>query len=159
MNPQEKQDQPQVKLVCRECGNETVTVVPNVQATGPLLYLCKGCAGSRRMIDGMSQEQIEANPLARRLYPNRHNRLDRIREKARAKKFYRRNGFTYQERDQRVNACGWNCFFCGCLLTKEAQKPNSIVMHYTDAARSLENAVPSCRPCQCRKVGPRSTAL
>jgi len=160
----EGQDQPELALepttlLCRGCGvnSRTLSIPLDIVLTNRECFTCKDCNGRKSMVDDLSEEQVAKSTLARQVARERAKvRLGYVvcrRMEDRERKFRRRNGFTHAERDARVKACGWKCSFCGCELAKEPGKPNSVVLYYTDEGHSLNKAIPTCRPCQCKKVG------
>lgn len=147
-----------ITLRCRECGITEITLPLEDGEPNPGGFTCRACNDGRSILDGMSAAEIAEMPLARLAAKERareregHQAYDR--RIARERKFKQRNGFTTEEWHRRVDALGWVCALCGCALTKEPRKDNSVVQWSTDGSKSLDKMVPVCRPCQCKKIAP-----
>jgi hypothetical protein len=110
------------------------------------------------MLDILSEEEIAksllAKKVARERERGRENYVANKQREERKRKFHERNGFTLQEWHERVKALRCVCQFCGCKLTQDPGKDNSAVRWSQDGSKSLEKAIPVCRACLCRRIGP-----
>jgi|SRR5882762_2247935 len=153
-------------LVCQECGLEverTLELPEGVTPPDPQRFLCAECAYGKSAVDTVDFSEIGRTEIARRAASHRHARLVEFpdctfqarsgrtayrREKDRAWRFRRRNGFTQTEWFARVDDLGWACSFCGRELTKR-----TVMRCCEDNSRSLLKTFPACRSCHCKRIG------